>query len=146
MIAADAVRIGVFAALPFAPSAGAVVALAAVAGLANGFFQPAVYAGVPNLVPDDQLTEANALLQTVENLSWAIGPVLGGLLTAATSPDTAYWINAVSFAISAALIAQIPKQGLQSAVALTRGHWTDLKDGFSAVRRSRPLLAVLLGW
>ena len=146
MIVADLVRAGAFCALPFAPNAATIVVLAGIVGLANGFFQPAVYAGVPNLVPDDQLTEANALLQTVENLSWAIGPVLGGLLTAATSPDTAYWINAVSFAISAALIAQIPKQGLQSAVALTRGHWTDLKDGFSAVRRSRPLLAVLLGW
>ena len=55
MVAADAVRVGVFAALPFAPSAGAVVALALVAGLATGFFRPAVYAGVPNLVPDEQL-------------------------------------------------------------------------------------------
>ena len=50
MIAADALRVGVFAALPFAPSAGDVVALAFVAGLATGFFRPAVYAGVPNLV------------------------------------------------------------------------------------------------
>ena len=58
MIAADAVRVGVFAALPFAPSAAAVVALAAVAGLATGFFRPAVYAGVPNLVPDDAADRA----------------------------------------------------------------------------------------
>jgi MFS family permease len=146
MVVADLVRAGAFCALPFATNAATIVVLAGIVGLANGFFQPAVYAGVPNLVPDDELTEANALLQTVENLSWAIGPVLGGLLTAATSPATAYWINAVSFFISAALIAQIPKQGLQSAVALTRGHWTDVKEGFTAVLRSRPLLAVLLAW
>ena len=146
MIVADLVRAGAFCALPFATNAATIVVLAGIVGIANGFFQPAVYAGVPNLVPDDELPEANALLQTIENLSWAIGPVLGGLLTAATSPHTAYWINAVSFFVSAALIAQIPKQGLQSAVALTRGHWTDLKDGFTAVLRSRPLLAVLLAW
>ena len=55
MIAADAVRVGVFVALPFAPNAATVVALAAVAGLATGFFRPAVYAGLPNLVPDAEL-------------------------------------------------------------------------------------------
>lgn len=146
MVVSDLVRAAMFCALPFASNAATIVVLAAVVGLANGFFSPAVYAGVPNLVPEDQLADANALLQTIENLSWAIGPVLGGVLTAATSPHTAYWINAVSFAISAVLIAQIPRQKLQSAVALTRGHWTDLKDGFTAVVRSRPLLAVLLAW
>src|SRR5262249_25214283 len=41
MIAADVVRVAVFAALPFAPNAGTVVVLAAIAGLANGFFRPA---------------------------------------------------------------------------------------------------------
>ncbi len=79
MIAADAIRVGVFVALPFAPSAGAVVGLAFVAGLATGFFRPAVYAGVPNLVEAELLPKANALLQTVENMSWMLGPVLGAV-------------------------------------------------------------------
>ena len=146
MVGADLLRAAVFCALPFTSSAAGIVALALVAGLATGFFRPAVYAGVPNLVPEDQLPEANALLQTVENVSWAIGPVLGGILTAAAGPHTAYWINAVSFLISALLVARIPKRLLQSETALTRGHWRDLADGFSAVLRSRPLLAVLVGW
>jgi MFS family permease len=146
MVAADLVRAVVFFALVFVGSVGGIVALAFVAGLANGFFRPAVYAGVPNLVPEEDLPHANALLQSVENASWAIGPVLGGLLTAATSPHVAYWINAVSFLVSAALIARIPARLLQSATALTRGHWTDLKDGFRAVVESRALLAVLLAW
>jgi MFS family permease len=146
MVAADLVRAAMFCILPFATNAPTIVALAAVVGLANGFFQPAVYAGVPNLVSEEELTDANALLQTVENLSWAVGPVLGGLITAAAGPHTAYWVNAVSFFVSAALIVQIPKEKLQSAVALTRGHWTDLADGFRAVLRSRLLLAVLVAW
>jgi MFS family permease len=146
MVAADLLRAAMFATLPFATSAGEIVALALVAGLATGFFRPAVYAGVPNLVPEAQLGNANALLQTVENASWAVGPILGGLLTAAAGPHAAYWINAGSFLISAVLVARIPARLLQSTTALTRGHWTDLKDGFSAVLQSRPLLAVLLGW
>jgi len=55
MIAADALRVAVFVALPFAPNAATVVGLALVAGLATGFFRPAVYAGIPNLVPDEEL-------------------------------------------------------------------------------------------
>jgi MFS family permease len=146
MVGADLLRAAVFCALPFTSSAAGIVALALVAGLATGFFRPAVYAGVPNLVPEDQLPEANALIQTVENLSWAAGPIFGGILTAAAGPHAAYWINAVSFLISAFLVVRIPKRLLQSETALTRGHWRDLVDGFAAVVRSRPLLAVLICW
>jgi dTMP kinase len=146
MVGGDLVRVAVFCVLPFASSAAEIVALAAVAGVATGFFRPAVYAGVPNLVPDDQLGAANALIQTVENLSWAAGPVLGGLLTGAAGPHTAYWINAGSFLVSGALVARIPARLLQSTTALTRGHWTDIKDGIRTVVRSNMLLAVVVGW
>jgi MFS family permease len=146
MIAADAVRIGVFVALPFAPSAGWVVGLAAVAGLATGFFRPAVYAGIPNLVPDEELPRANALLQGVENLSWALGPLLGGVLTAAAGPSLAYGINAASFLVSILLVVRIPPRALQSERALSRGHWRDLADGFSATFRSPSMRAVLVAW
>ena len=146
MVAADLVRAAVFVALPFVGTAGAIVALAAVAGLATGFFRPAVYAGLPNLVPEEQLAPANALLQTVENASWAIGPIVGGAITAAAGPHAAYWVNAASFLVSAAFVVRIPARLLQSATSLTRGHWSDLKEGYAAVLQHRPLLAVLLAW
>jgi len=146
MIAADVLRVGVFVALPFAPNAGTVVGLALVAGLATGFFRPAVYAGVPNLVPDEALPAANALLQTVENAGWAVGPLVGGALTAAAGPSAAYAINAASFVISGALLLRIPPRLLQSERALSRGHWRDLAEGFSAALRSPSLRAVLVGW
>ncbi|HEV8180148.1 MAG TPA: MFS transporter [Gaiellaceae bacterium] len=146
MIAADAARVGVFVALPFASSAAMVVGLALVAGLATGFFRPAVYAGIPNLVPEEQLPNANALLQTVENLSWAVGPLLGGVLTAAAGPSACYAINAVSFVVSIVLLVRIPPRLLQSERALSRGHWRDLRDGFSAALRSPSMRAVLVAW
>jgi MFS family permease len=146
MIGADLARAAVFAALPFASNVETIVALAFVAGLATGFFRPAVYAGVPNLVPDSQLPEANALLQVVENASYAVGPLIGGILVAAAGPNAAYWINALSFVVSVVLVRRIAPEKLQSQRALTRGHWRDLGDGFAAVVRSRPLLAVLVAW
>lgn len=146
MIASDLLRLGVFCTLPFARSPTQIVALAAVAGFATGFFRPALYAGLPNLVWEDDLARANSLLQTIENVTTTAGPLVGGVLVAAGSPDLAYWINAVTFLVSAALISRIPRRSLQAAAALSRGHWRDLAAGFSLVRRSRPLLTVLVAW
>jgi MFS family permease len=146
MIAADAIRVGVFVGLPFAPNAATVVGLAIVAGLATGFFRPAVYAGVPNLVPDEELPSANALLLAVENVSWAVAPLVGGVLTAAAGPAAPYGINAVSFLISILLVLRISPRLLQSERALSRGHWRDLRDGFRAALRSPSMRAVLVAW
>jgi MFS family permease len=146
MVASDLARSLVFCALPFAGSAGAIVALAGVAGFATGFFRPAVYAGLPNLVDEPELTRANSLIQTGENISWTIAPVIGGALVAASSPDVAYWLNAGTFLLSALLVLRIPGSNLQGVIAVSQGHLRDLRDGFSRIVRTRPLLTVLVVW
>jgi MFS family permease len=146
MVVSDLVRAAVFCTLPFTTSPGQIVALAGIAGFTTGFFRPAVYAGLPNLVEEHELARANSLIQTGENVSWTIAPVIGGALVAATSPDTAYWVNAASFLLSALLIVQIPAGKLQGVVAATRGHLRDLADGFVRVVQTRPLLTVLIVW
>lgn len=146
MIASDLVRFGVFAALPFVHSALGIVLLAAVAGVAWSVFRPALYAGVPNLVEEDDVTSANALLQAIENGTSALGPPLAGLLVAAQGPHVAYWINAASFLLSAALIAGVPASKLQTAVSATRGLLRDVGDGMRAVVRSVALMTVLVVW
>jgi MFS family permease len=146
MIVSDVVRAGVFCTLPFASTAGQIIALAAVAGLATGFFRPAVYAGLPNLVDEDQLAHANSLIQTSENVSWTVAPIVGGVLVAASGPDLAYWINGASFVVSALLLLRLPAEKLQGALAVSRGHFRDLKDGFVRVIHTRSLLTVLVVW
>jgi len=146
MIGSDLGRLAVFVALPFAESALAVVALAALAGIGNAFFRPAVLAGLPNLVRDEELASANALLQLVEWTTTSVGPIVGGALVAASGPDLAYWVNAVTFGLSALLVLRIPAHLLQSDRPVRRGHWGDLADGFRVVRGSRGLLCVLVAW
>ena len=123
-----------------------IVVLAGIQGIATGFFRPAVYAGMPNLVDDEQLPSATSLLQTVENLTWMIGPVVGGVILSVQGPDLAYWVNAVTFVLSAALLARIPAARLQVGHVESRGHWGDVADGFRVVLRSRALLTVLVVW
>jgi MFS family permease len=146
MITADLVRAAVFCVLPFTHDALQIVVLAGIAGLATGFFRPAAYAGLPNLVTEEDLAAANSVLQTAENACWAVGPVIGGVLVAATGPHTAYWINAVSFVVSAALLSGIPGRLLQAAAAHTHGHLRDLREGLAYVVQSRPLRTVLVAW
>ena len=146
MIASDVVRFAVFCVLPFATGPATIVALAAVAGFATGFFRPAVYAGLPNLVVEQDLPHANSLLQAVENLTWSTAPIAAGLLVAASGPDPAYVVNAVTFLVSAALLLRVPAHLLQSERAESESHWRGLGAGISLVRRSPALLTVLLAW
>jgi MFS family permease len=146
IVGADLLRFGVFCTLPFASSPGTIVALAGLAGVATGFFRPAVYAGLPNLVDEDELPRANSLIQTSENVSWTIAPIIGGVLVAAWGPDFAYWVNAVSFLVSALLVLRIPAASLHGALAASGGHLRDLRAGFVHVLRTRPLLTVLIVW
>ena len=146
MVVSDLVRFGVFAALPFVSSPEAIVVLAGVSGIATGFFRPAAYAALPNLVPDDELTNANSLLQTIETLAWMIGPVVGGVMVAAWRPSLPYAVNAVTFLVSAALVGAIPERKMRSEESVTRGHWRDVSDGIKLVLTSAPLRTVLIVW
>jgi MFS family permease len=146
MVGADIVRFAAFVELAFATSATQIVVLASLVGVATGFFRPAVYAALPNLVEDEDLPGANSLLQTVDNATWAAGSVAGGALAAAAGVDAAYWINAVTFLVSAILLVRIPGRLLQEAAAASRGYLADLRDGFSLAVRSPGLLTVLVTW
>jgi MFS family permease len=146
IIAADVARIGVFVALPFVGSALAIVALAAVAGVANSFFRPAVLAGVPNLIDEEDLAQGTSLLQATDWAAATLGPILGGVIVSASGPDLVYWINAVTFLLSVFLLVRIPARLLQSEQAITRGHWRDLADGFGVFRRSAAMLTVIVAF
>ncbi|HEV8459140.1 MAG TPA: MFS transporter [Gaiellaceae bacterium] len=146
IVASDLVRLAVFVALPFVHEPLTIVTLAAVNGIANSFFRPAVLAGVPNLVPGEDLARGTSLLQASDWVATAIGPVIGGALAATAGVSVVYWINAATFLFSALLLVRIPARFLQSEQGITRGHWRDLKEGLHAFRRSRALLTVLVAF
>jgi MFS family permease len=146
MIGSDLGRLVVFGALIFVHHPAEIVGLAIVAGIGNGFFRPAVLAGLPNLVDDGELADANALLQLAEWAAAAGGPVLAGVIVAASGPHLAYELNAATFAVSAGFVAWIPARLLQSARSIGRGYWRDIGDGFGAIAKSRMLKTVLVAW
>jgi MFS family permease len=146
IVNADLIRLAVFVALAFVHTPEAIIVLAAIAGIANSFFRPAVLAGVPNLVPEEDLAQGTSVLQATDWVAASIGPVLGGVIVSSWGADVVYWINAATFLFSAVLLLKIPARLLQSEQAITRGHWRDLADGMSAFRRSRALQTVLFAF
>ena len=145
LVASDLARAVVFLLLPFAPGVLAIVLLAFAAGVATSLFRPALYAGLPNLVSDEDLPQANSLLQTAENLTWAVGALAGGVLVAVSGPDAAYIVNVVSFVVSALLFLRV-RESLEEMRVAGQGHLRELADGLRLVVSSRPLLTVLIAW
>lgn len=146
LIAADLARMAVFAALPFTTTALQVVLLAALAGVATSCFRPAVYAGLPNLVRDDELPRANGLLNSADNFTWAIGALAGGALVAASGPDLGYWLNSLSFLASALLILRIQGRLEEERGPGEGSGWHELGEGLRTVLASRSLVGVLVAW
>jgi MFS family permease len=136
----------VFGALPFAPNATSVVALALVAGCASAVFYPTLRATVPTLVSTEELPRANSLSQTAGTSGMAAGPALAGLLIAATGVDVPYALNAVSFAISALLLAQLPAAGRAAPTGDDEPYWQAVAGGIRAYVQSGPLQTVVRTW
>jgi MFS family permease len=86
---------------------GAIVALQAVYGLGAGVVLPAEVGLVPQTVSPERLQQANALQGLTRNVVGVLGPALGGALVVAGSPGTALAVDALSFLVCAALLAQI---------------------------------------
>ena len=146
LVGADLTRLAVFVLLALAVSAWQIVALALIAGIASGFSRPAAYAGLPNLVRDEELPQANVLLRTADQLTVMAGALIGGLVVAASGPDLAYWVNAASFLVSAGLVVRISAALLQQGKAESRGHWADVVEGFRAIGSSNALKTVMVTW
>src|SRR5919199_3744492 len=81
------------------------VALVVVFGAGDALFAPAFGAIVPDIVPAEQLVEANSLDQFVRPAARLVGPALGGALVASVGAGYAFAFEAMTFACSFAALA-----------------------------------------
>jgi MFS family permease len=79
------------------------IALSALAAVAQSPYLSASTAAIPNLVPEDELAWANAVRQRLSNIGFMLGPVAGGVLVATVGGPYAFAFNAVALAASALL-------------------------------------------
>lgn len=132
--------------------------LAAVYGVADGFFFPAQTAIVPQLATLDQLSVANAFIQGLDQVAQFLGPVLAGVLIANLVGGTlglegvglALVVDAATFVVSVVLLAlmRVDREervagGAAAGDGPAPGLWTSIEEGL-AYMWSDPLLRVLL--
>jgi MFS family permease len=110
----------------------AAFAIAAAGG--SAFFYPAMGAYMPSLVRDErELGPANSAWASLQNVSYILGPALGGVLLAIGGVEMAFILNALSFVVIAVILwglPSAPRHGAQAAAAPTPA--TSTADGSPA--------------
>jgi MFS family permease len=105
MIVSDALRAVVALAIPLLHVLGSVelwhlVAAAFVLTTVRSFFQPALQAALPGVVPATELQTANAALHASQQTAVVLAPVAAGFVIAAASPYALFVANSATFALS----------------------------------------------
>jgi MFS family permease len=109
-------------------------------------FGPALSASVPQLVRRDQLTAANALLQTTTNTGLLIGPLISGVGIALIGSQNVLYVDAVTFFISALCLIFMRMQPLDGdARENTASTWTqELLAGIRFVYLEQTVLVLMV--
>jgi len=99
-------------------------------GIGGGFFGPAATGLLPEVVPPDELQQANALRSTASSAGEIGGPILAGVLVAAAGPGWAFAVDAGTFAASAVWLSML---GVPGREPIERTNFlAELRDGWRA--------------
>jgi MFS family permease len=120
----------------------------AVMGL-GAVFVPARNASIPNMVPEEHLLTANALIQATELVSLILGSSLATLVIGLSSTSTAFVIDSITFLVSALflLAARVPRGEPSAAVSLPGSElgkfWRGFTDGVRYIGSNKHLLQLM---
>jgi MFS family permease len=152
MIASDLGRVVLVLSLVFATQLWQVCVILVLKGSFEALFNPAKNGKLKEIVPDEQMQQASSISAIIEQGAKIVGPTLGGLLVAAAGIRIAFYIDAATFALSALILAGVPKRSLRTVQAPSgdegnervkpKPFLTEFREGMAFIR-SVPLL--LLG-
>jgi MFS family permease len=145
LVGADLVRLVLIASLPVAWAFGrlTMVQLLVVAGLAGActvVFDLAFTAAVPDVVPPEDLHDANGRLELSGSSSRLAGPGLAGAVIALVGAPVAVVADAVSFALSAFLLGTGPALPRRGTLPPRRRFFAEIREGMTTLREHWPVL------
>jgi MFS family permease len=105
------------------------IALQACGGAAVAFYSPASYGLVREVVPEDELQQANGLLAIARYAAFPLGAAIGGSIVALIGPGQALLVDAGTYATSALLLSRI---NVKSIARTGAGFIQELRDGWGA--------------
>ncbi|MBN1135919.1 MAG: MFS transporter [Anaerolineae bacterium] len=116
----------------------------------GSLFLTARNASIPNIVSEEDLLTANALIQATELVSLIVGALLASLIIGLASLATAFVVDSASFILSALLLmaAHIPRRRRVIAPTGTKGvwlkFWHEFKSGVGYIASHKLLLQLML--
>jgi DHA3 family macrolide efflux protein-like MFS transporter len=152
MIVSDVLRAGVVLLALLVQRPGQLYVLYLTAFVLMGLgalFVPARNASIPNMVPDDHLLTANALIQATELISLIAGASLATLVISLTSTSTAFIFDSITFAASALFLAaaHIPHGRPAGALSVSRSElrrfWEGFSEGIGYIASNKHLLQLM---
>ncbi|HKC77639.1 MAG TPA: MFS transporter, partial [Gaiellaceae bacterium] len=105
------------------------IALQAVGGSAVAFYSPASYGLVREVVPDEELQQANALLAIARYSAFPLGTAIGSSIVVWIGTGPALLVDAGTYATSALLLSRLDVESIAKAGA---GFFRELREGWSA--------------
>lgn len=127
-----------------APPLWAMCACAALTGVSGSLVYPALTGIIPDLVPAEHLTEANAYLQGANAFSRLIGVVAGGVTVAFLGGGLALVFASALYLASAALMLRLPKTSHTASRA--ESMLTQLRQGWGEFSSRQWLWVIVLAW
>jgi len=109
--------------------------VSALIGTATAFASPALDALVPQLVPDGELTQANAIEGFVRPVAIQLaGPALGGLAVATIGSTGAFGFDALTFTFSAVCVRRMARLQMLGTGHSNASFRRDVREGLRYVR------------
>lgn len=146
LIASDLARAALLATIPIASLLGLLsiahlIVVSLLAGVARVLFDLAYQSYLPSVVGKDGLLAGNSAMETMRAGGQVAGPALGGLLVALSGAANVVLIQAVTFAVSAALLL-----GIRTREPAARPHSTRprIREGVLFVARNGILRAITI--
>lgn len=103
---------------------------AIILGISSAFFTPASSTIIPELVPEDKITNANSVNSMTSSATDILGTPLGGILYTAFGAPLLFLLNGISYILSAIteiFIKSSPGKGISSDSDYN--YWDDFKSG-----------------
>lgn len=144
MVGLDLARAATIAVMPFVSAVWQVYALIFVVSACSAVFTPAFQALIPVVLPDeDDYTQALSLSRVAYELENLLSPALAAVLVGLVSYHALFAGDALTFLVSAALVATTSLPARRAAVDAPSRTWTTISRGVRRYLRVPELRALL---
>lgn len=104
MIASDLIRAVLVVFLVFATQIWQIYAVLILLSCVSSFFMPSQTIAIRSIVPKEGLMAANAIMMQIMQLTQIGSPSVAGLLTVNLGENSCFWLDSLSFLVSAGII------------------------------------------